>query len=176
MINSDCTWRKEWTYHQPGLPRPVRSRLVLYCTSPCPSARPVKTVENSPAIHRWVSGQPTAPVRPVGTVEPARFGRPYGTCRLGAARFVVPAVNCWAIVKCPYGAGTCRAVATRVVRRGVNAWARETCSRGSRLGVLKDTARTVARHGLHPPRSPNSFVLANGRIGWHVPERSEGRG
>jgi len=43
---------------------------------------------------------------PVGTTEAVRasFGRPYGTYGVIGSRFVLPAVNCWSILKCPSGA------------------------------------------------------------------------
>ena len=62
--------------------------------------RPVGSFDNSPAIHRWGSGDTIHQIRPVGTVERRGlvFGRPYGTFREESKRFRLPAVNCWAIV------------------------------------------------------------------------------
>jgi hypothetical protein len=45
--------------------------------------RPGGTIENSPAIHRWVADRLRIVVRPGGTIEAraARFKCPYGTPR-----------------------------------------------------------------------------------------------
>jgi len=53
---------------------------------------------------RFIAGDEGRTIRdvcPVGTSE--RFNRPYGTFQGKTVEHGVPAVNCWAIVACPYG-------------------------------------------------------------------------
>ena len=97
---------------EPGASAPV----VAHKSASAP--RPVGTVDNSPAIYRWVRWANRAGLSPVGTVEFAAFSRPYGTFRRELLCSPFPAVNCWAILKCPYGARIRRCALTCVQQRG----------------------------------------------------------
>ena len=117
-------------------------------------SRPGGTVENSPAIHRWVKGSDRSRC-PVGTPEARveRFNRPYGTKGvLSATR--IPAMNRWAIINCPSGASNAvqkKGPATTTDRAG---WPSRPTRSGSGRRIARRGPPSATRNGDNTPPAP----------------------